>query len=142
MTPATKDVNSDKPLNGKRVVEFGLFHAGPTCAAMLGALGAEVIKVEDLKKGDPARGLLRLYGQDSQLPEGRSIPFETYNAGKKSVTLNLRHPEGIHLLYRLIGKADIFVHNVRDQAARAMGIDYDSLLAYNPHLVYANISGF
>src|ERR1051325_311670 len=75
------------PLSGARVIEFGLFHAGPTCAALLGALGAEVIKVENPKRGDPARGLVRLYGQDCTLPGGRSIPFETYNGGKKSVSL-------------------------------------------------------
>jgi CoA:oxalate CoA-transferase len=142
MTPATNDSNSNKPLIGKRVVEFGLFHAGPTCAAMLGALGAEIIKVEDLKKGDPARGLLRLYGQDCRLPEGRTIPFETYNAGKKSVALNLSHPEGRRLFYGLIAKADVFVHNVRSESAHTMGIDYDSLLVYNPRLVYASVSGF
>jgi crotonobetainyl-CoA:carnitine CoA-transferase CaiB-like acyl-CoA transferase len=142
MSTTETESNSNSALAGKRVVEFGLFHAGPTCAAMLGALGAEVIKVEDLKKGDPARGLLRLYGQDCQLPEGRTIPFETYNAGKKGVALNLSHPEGTGLLYQLIAKADIFVHNVRSEAARAMRIDYDSLLAANPRLVYASVSGF
>jgi len=109
---------------------------------MLGALGAEVIKVEDLNKGDPARGLLRLYGQDCRLPNGRTIPFETYNAGKKSVALNLSHSEGKHLFYRLIAKADIFVHNVRGETAHAMGIDYDSLLVHNSRLVYASVSGF
>jgi crotonobetainyl-CoA:carnitine CoA-transferase CaiB-like acyl-CoA transferase len=140
MNPSNND--SPKPLSGKRVVEFGLFHAGPTCTAMLGALGAEVIKVEDVKKGDPARGLLRLYGQDCRLPDGRSIPFETYNAGKKGIALNLSHGEGIELLYRLIAQADVFVHNVREQAARAMRIDYDSLLVHNSRLVYASVSGF
>jgi crotonobetainyl-CoA:carnitine CoA-transferase CaiB-like acyl-CoA transferase len=141
-TPAEQDHDSQKPLSGKRVVEFGLYHAGPTCAAMLAALGADVIKVEDVNKGDPARGLLRLYGQDCRLADNRSIPFETYNGGKKSVALNLSHPEGIALLYRLIAKADIFVHNIRDHAARSMHIDYDSLLVHNPRLVYAGISGF
>jgi len=131
-----------KPLEGFRVVEFGLFHAGPTCAAMLGALGAEVIKVEDPKKGDPVRGLVRLYGQDSRLLSDRSIPFETYNGGKKSVTLNLRHPQGLELLHTLITKADIFVHNVRTASAAAMGIDYDALLRHNPRLIHASISGF
>ncbi len=142
MTPIENDSNNARPLNGKRVVEFGLFHAGPTCAAMLGAMGAEVIKVEDAKKGDPARGLFRLYGQDCRLPEGRTVPFETYNAGKKSVALNLSHSEGIRLLYGLIARADIFVHNVREQAAHAMRIDYNSLLIHNPRLVYASVSGF
>jgi CoA:oxalate CoA-transferase len=142
MTPGTDDSNSCKPLRGKRVVEFGLFHAGPTCAAMLGALGAEVIKVEDLKKGDPARGLVRLYGQDCRLADGRTIPFEAYNGGKKSVTFNLSHPDGRRLLYGLIAKADVFVHNVRRETAHTMGIDYDSLLVHNPRLVYASVSGF
>lgn len=142
MTPAQNDSYNHQPLSGKRVVEFGLYHAGPTCTAMLGALGAEVIKVEDLKKGDPARGLLRLYGQECLLANGRSIPFETYNAGKKSVALNLTHPEGRRLLYGLIAKADVFVHNVRAESARLMQIDYDSVLVHNPLVVYASISGF
>ena len=130
------------PLTGFRVVECGLFHAGPTCAAMLGALGAEVIKVENPKKGDPIRNLIRLYGQDSKLLSGRSIPFETYNAGKKSITLNLTDAEGRRLLHALVAKADIFVHNVRAQTAVAMTIDFDSLIKDNPRLVYASVSGF
>ncbi len=109
---------------------------------MLAALGAEIIKVEDPKKGDPVRSLIRLYGQDSTLLSGRSIPFETYNAGKKSVTLNLAHAAGRRLLHALVAKADIFVHNVRAQTAVAMTIDYDSLVKHNPRLVYASVSGF
>ncbi len=137
------DQNSHSlPLTGFRVVEYGLFHAGPTCAAMLGALGAEVIKVENPKKGDPVRNLVRLYGQDSRLLSGRSIPFETYNAGKKSITLDLNDPEGRRLLHALVAKADIFVHNVRAATAVAMTIDFDSLIKDNPRLVYASVSGF
>jgi CoA:oxalate CoA-transferase len=131
-----------RPLSGIRVVEFGLFHAGPICTAMLGAMGAEVIKVEDPRKGDPARGLVRLYGQECILSGGRSIPFETYNASKKSVTLNLAEADGRRLLYALIEQSDVFVHNVRAESARAMQIDYDTLLRYNSRLVYASISGF
>ncbi|MGO9267319.1 MAG: CaiB/BaiF CoA transferase family protein [Candidatus Binataceae bacterium] len=142
MSDTLKQDAGDGPLSGARVIEYGLFHAGPTCAAMLGALGAEVIKVEDPAKGDPVRGLVRLYGQDSRLLSGRSIPFETYNAGKKSVTLNLRNAEGRKLLYKLIAKADVFVHNVRARTALAMEIDYDFLLRHNPRLVYASVSGF
>ncbi|HVN89689.1 MAG TPA: CoA transferase [Candidatus Binataceae bacterium] len=130
------------PLTGFRVVEYGLFHAGPTCAAMLGALGAEVIKVENPKKGDPVRNLVRLYGQDSRLLSGRSIPFETYNAGKKSITFDLNDPEGRRLLHALVAKADIFVHNVKATTAVAMTIDFDSLIMDNPRLVYASVSGF
>jgi len=139
--PLKQDITAD-PLSGTRVIEYGLFHAGPTCAAMLGALGAEVIKVEDPTKGDPVRGLVRLYGQDSTLLNGRSIPFETYNAGKKSVTINLRKAEGRRLFYDLVAKADVFVHNVRAETAIAMEIDYDFLLRHNARLVYASVSGF
>ena len=142
MTETPRPGKDNGPLSGVRVIEFGLFHAAPTCAAMLGNLGAEVIKVEDPTAGDPVRGLVRLYGQDSRLLSGRSIPFETYNAGKKSVTLNLREPEGRELLYQLVARADVFVHNVRAATAVAMGIDYDVLLRYHPRLVYASISGF
>lgn len=139
--PSKQDAGAG-PLSGARVIEYGLFHAGPTCAAMLGALGAEVIKVEDPAKGDPVRGLVRLYGQDSTLLSGRSIPFETYNAGKKSVTINLRDADGRRIFRKLIAQADVFVHNVRAETAIAMEIDYDFLLRHNPRLVYASVSGF
>src|SRR5713226_1867457 len=134
--------NSALPLSGMRVIEFGVFHAGPTCAAMLGALGAEVIKIEELKKGDPARGLRHLFGQDCTLPGGRSVPFETYNSGKKSVAMNLAHAEARRAFYALIAKADVFIHNVRAETAVALQIDYETLLRYNPRLVYASVSGF
>jgi CoA:oxalate CoA-transferase len=142
MASPSEPVDCAQPLRGTRVIEYGLFHAGPTCAAMLGAIGAEVIKVEDPAKGDPVRGLVRLYGQGSTLPGGRTIPFETYNAGKKGVTINLRHPEGRRILHALVAKSDVFVHNVRIETAAAMNIDYDSLLQHNPRLVYASVSGF
>jgi crotonobetainyl-CoA:carnitine CoA-transferase CaiB-like acyl-CoA transferase len=142
MASTYKQENSALPLSGIRVIEFGLFHAGPTCAAMLGALGAEVIKIEEPKKGDPVRGLVRLYGQDCTLPGGRSVPFETYNGGKKSVTLNLAHAEGRRVFYALIAKADVFIHNVRAETAVALQIDYETLLRHNPRLVYASVSGF
>ncbi len=142
MTSTYTQDTSALPLSGVRVIEFGVFHAGPTCAAMLGALGAEVIKIEEPKKGDPARGLRHLFGQDSTLPGGRSVPFETYNGGKKSVTLNLAHAQARRAFYALIAKADVFIHNVRAETAVALQIDYERLLRYNPRLVYASVSGF
>jgi crotonobetainyl-CoA:carnitine CoA-transferase CaiB-like acyl-CoA transferase len=142
MASTYKPDTSALPLSGIRVIEFGVFHAGPTCAAMLGALGAEVIKIEELKKGDPARGLRHLFGQDCTLPGGRSVPFETYNSGKKSVAINLAHPQARHVFYTLIAKADVFIHNVRSETAVALQIDYETLLRYNPRLVYASVSGF
>jgi crotonobetainyl-CoA:carnitine CoA-transferase CaiB-like acyl-CoA transferase len=142
MTSTDKRDNSALPLSGMRVIEFGVFHAGPTGAAMLGALGAEVIKVEELRKGDPARGIRHLFGQDGTLPGGRSVPFETYNGGKKSLAINLAHAAGRRVFYTLIAKADVFIHNVRAETASALQIDYETLLGHNPRLVYASVSGF
>jgi len=142
MTSTDKHDNGALPLSGICVIEFGVFHAGPTCAAMLGALGAEVIKIEELKKGDPARKLRHLFGQDCTLPGGRSVPFETYNSGKKSVAINLAYAEARRAFYALVAKADVFIHNVRAETAVALQIDYETLLRYNPRLVYASVSGF
>lgn len=133
---------SAQPLAGVRVVEIGLFHAGPTATAMLAALGAEVIKVEDPKSADPVRVAKRIYGQDCALPTGSTTAFEAYNGGKKAITLNLKHAEGKAAFYKLIAKADVFLHNMRADAAVRLQIDYESLLKHNPKLIYASISGF
>jgi crotonobetainyl-CoA:carnitine CoA-transferase CaiB-like acyl-CoA transferase len=130
------------PLAGVRVVEVGLMHAGPISTGMLEALGAEVIKVEGPESGDPARNLPRVYAQDGSLLEGRGTNFETYNSGKKSVSLDLKKPEGIRLFYELIAKSDVFMHNMRPETAKKLGFDYETLLKHNPKLVFATVSGF
>lgn len=140
-TSYTPDIKS-QPLAGIRVVEIGLFHAGPTAAAMLGALGAEVIKVEDPKSVDPVRAIKRVYGQDCTLPGGRTSPFEAYNGGKKGITISLKHAEGKRAFDALIAKSDVFLHNMRAETATRLKIDYDSLIKVNPKLVFATISGF
>ncbi len=134
--------SSAQPLAGIRVVEIGLFHAGPTATGMLAALGAEVIKVEDPKSADPVRFVKRLYGQDCTLPNGSTGAFEAYNAGKKGITLSLKHAEGKRALYALVAKADVFLHNMRTETADKLEIDYNTLLKHNPKLVYAAINGF
>ncbi|MBM3345674.1 MAG: CoA transferase [Betaproteobacteria bacterium] len=131
-----------RPLTGVRVIEVGLMHAGPIATGMLEALGAEVIKVEGVKSGDPARPMDKTYGQDGKLLEGRSAIFESYNSGKKSISLDLKHPEGRRLLHALVAKSDVFLQNMRAATAVSLGIDFNSLLVHNPKLVYASISGF
>ncbi len=131
-----------QPLAGIRVIEVGLFHAGPTATGMLASLGAEVIKVEDPKSADPVRKATRLYGQDASLPNGSTTAFEAYNAGKQGITLNLKHPEGRKTLYRLVEKADVFLHNMRGDTAAKLGIDFDSLVKVKPNLVFGTLSGF
>lgn len=133
---------SSQPLAGIRAVEVGFFHAGPIATGMLGSLGAEVIKIEDPKSPDPVRISRRLYGQDASLPNGSTTAFEAYNAGKKGIALNLKHPEGMKVLHRLLAKSDVFLHNIRGDAADRLGIDYDSLVKVKPDLVYAALSGF
>lgn len=133
---------SSQPLAGIRVVEVGLFHAGPIATGMLAALGAEVIKIEDPKSPDPVRVAKRLYGQDASLPNGSTTAFEAYNAGKKGITLNLKHPEGQKALHRLVARADVFLHNIRGDSAARIGIDFDSLVKVKPDLVFASMSGF
>ena len=81
--PATRTpAPQAQPLRGIRVVEVGLYHAGPVATGMMAALGAEVVKVEAPDSPDPSRTVRRLYGQDNRLADGRTVAFETYNAGK------------------------------------------------------------
>ena len=131
-----------QPLQGIRVVEVGLYHAGPIATGMMAALGAEVVKVEDPQSPDPSRTVRRLYGQDNQLEGGRTVTFETYNAGKQGVTLNLKHAEGLRMLQALVARSDVFLHNLRAESAARLRIDCESLLPHNPRLVYAAVSGF
>lgn len=131
-----------QPLAGIRVIEVGLFHAGPTATGMLASLGAEVIKVEDPKSVDPVRNAKRLYGQDASLVNGSTTAFEAYNAGKQGITLNLKHPEGRKALYRLVERADVFLHNMRGETAARLGIDFESLVKVKPNLVFGTLSGF
>ncbi len=129
-------------LAGIRVLEVSLMHAGPVATGMLGALGAEMIKIEGTTSGDPGRNLTKSYAQDGTLLPGRAVNFEIYNSGKKSVSLDLKHPEGLRLFYELVAKSDVFMHNMRAETATKLGFDFEALLEHNPKLVYAAISGF
>jgi crotonobetainyl-CoA:carnitine CoA-transferase CaiB-like acyl-CoA transferase len=142
MDQATTASRPAGPLAGVRVVEVSLMHAGPVATCMLGALGAELIKVEGISAGDPARTLERSYAQDGSFLPGRSVNFESYNSGKKSISLDLKHPDGIRLLYELVAKSDVFLHNMRQETAKKLGFDFDDLVKHNPKLVFATISGF
>lgn len=123
-------------LEGIKIVDLGLLHAAPSAAAMLGDLGAEVIKVEEPNVGDPLRGLAKMLGMSVQMPSGRHVPFEDANHSKKGITLNLRKPQGKEILYKLVEKSDVFVTNYREQALKSMAMDYETLRRYNPCLIY------
>ncbi len=124
-----------QPLNGIRVVDLSRVLAGPYCSMILTDLGAEVIKVEEPKKGDEAR-------QVGPNINGMSAYFMSLNRGKKSVTLNLKEPRGRAILIELIKKADIVLENFRPGTMANLGLAYDTLKEINPRLIYASLSGF
>ena len=123
------------PLEGIRVVEMGSLLAGPFCGQLLGDFGAEVIKVEPPGKGDP----MREWGAKK---DGVGLWWPVIARNKKSVTLNLREPEGQDVAKRLIGSADVLVENFRPGTLERWGLDYDTLSESNPGLVMARVSGF
>ena len=128
---------SDKlPLHGVRVIDLATFIAGPFTAAILGEFGAEVIKVEQPGQGDP----LRKFGTPSERGDGYAWLSEQRN--KKSVTLDLRRPEGAALLKRLVAEADILCENFRPGTLETWGLGPDALKAVNPGLVLIRISGY
>jgi CoA:oxalate CoA-transferase len=120
---------------GLRVLDLTRVMSGPFCTAMLADLGAEVIKVEMPGFGDEARHF-------APHVEGESTYFALLNRGKRSVTVNMRKPEGLELIRSLAGKADILVENFRPGVMDRLGLDHAALRALNPRLIYASISGF
>lgn len=128
-----------KPLEGVRVLDLTNVLAGPFCCHQLAHMGAEVIKVEAVGKGDLARQL----GADPDLSNKKmGVSFLAQNAGKKSVTINLKDERGKGLLKRLTATADVLVENYRPGVMKRLGLDYEILKEVNPELVYCAISGF
>ncbi|MEM1398726.1 MAG: CoA transferase [Pseudomonadota bacterium] len=126
-------------LTGLRVLDLTNVLAGPFCCHQLAHFGADVIKVEVPGRGDLARQL----GADSDLnAASMGISFLAQNAGKRSITLNLKHPKGKALLTRLVKEADVLVENFRPGVMDRLGVGWEVLKAENPKLVYCAISGF
>lgn len=126
-------------LRGVRVIDLTNVLAGPFCCHQLAHLGAEVIKVEHPEHGDLARQL----GADPALNERlMGASFLAQNAGKKSVTLNLKSTEGAKMLRRLVASSDVVVENFRPGVMDRLGLGYEALKQVNPKLVYCAISGF
>lgn len=128
-----------KPLAGVRVLDLSNVLAGPFCAYQLALMGAEVIKIETPGSGDLAR---RLGADADAAARGMGISFLAVNAGKQSVTLNLKHPEGKRIFARMVEQADVVVENFRPGVMTRLGLDYPALKALNPRIVYCAISGF
>jgi crotonobetainyl-CoA:carnitine CoA-transferase CaiB-like acyl-CoA transferase len=132
----------NRPLEGIRVLDCGIYHAGPGGLAILGDLGAEVIKVEEPGTGDPIRMVTRIGRIPLEIPGGRSIFCEGANRNKKSVAVNLKTRKGQEIVHRLVTHSDVFMTNMRQEAVEAMNIAYPVLREINPRLIYASVSAF
>ena len=126
------------PLEGVKVVELGMWVAGPACAGILADWGADVVKLEPPGIGDPARTYQALFGE--VMPD--NPVFEMDNRSKRSIAVDLRVPEGQALALELIDDADVFVTNLRRGALERWGLGPDALLERNPRLVYQLITGY
>lgn len=130
---------TEAPLAGTRVLDLTNVLAGPFACHQLAHLGAEVIKLEAVGRGDLARNL----GADPALSaQGMGISFLAQNAGKTSLTLNLKDPRGKDILRKLVREADVLVENFRPRVMERLDLGYDSLRSENPRLIYCAISGF
>ena len=116
------------PLDGIRVLDLSQLYPGPLCTMILADLGAEVIKVEPPGVGDHARTFRFLFNQ--------------INRNKKSIALNLKHPEAQEAFRRLARTADVVVEGFRPGTTARLGVDYETLKSINPRIIYCSISGF
>jgi formyl-CoA transferase len=132
-----------KPLTGLRVLDMSRILAGPWCGQVLADLGAEVIKIERPGKGDDTRGWGPPFLKDR---EGRDTAESAYylcaNRGKRSVTLDIAKPEGQALARELAQQSDILLENYKVGDLKRYGLDYGTLSALNPRLIYCSITGF
>lgn len=120
-----------QPFSGLKVIDCASFVAGPAAATILSDFGADVIKVEPLE-GDPYRYLV---------PDG-SYPWDLDSRNKRSLALDLKHPDGLATLYRLVSQADVFITNYPMPVRRRLRIDHDSLMPLNARLVYASLTAY
>jgi crotonobetainyl-CoA:carnitine CoA-transferase CaiB-like acyl-CoA transferase len=124
------------PLAGIRVLDLTTSLAGPYCTLILGALGADVVKVEHPERGDDTRA----WGPPFW--EGESAVFLAANASKRSFAVDLKAPEGLEAVLRVAERSDVFVQNLRPGLAERIGLGFDALAARNPRLVYCSIGAF
>jgi formyl-CoA transferase len=124
------------PLDDIQVVELGQLLAGPFCGQLLGDFGAEVIKVEDPKHGDP----MRQWGRER--PYGKSLWWPVVARNKKSVTADLRTPEGQDLVRRLVTRSDVLLENFRPGTLERWGLGPEQLWELNPGLIVTRVSGY
>jgi crotonobetainyl-CoA:carnitine CoA-transferase CaiB-like acyl-CoA transferase len=127
-----------KPFTGVKILDFTRVLAGPYGSYQLALLGADVIKVES-RDGDDMRFGNRANDWEKR---GLAAPWVAVNAGKRSITLDLKKPKALEVIKRLVGKADVVMENFRPGVMGKLGIGYETLKAINPRLIYCAVSGF
>jgi CoA:oxalate CoA-transferase len=130
------EIQKNKPLNGILVIDFTHVLSGPFCTMMLADQGARVIKIERAGTGDDSRAFGPFYEDQS------SVYFEFINRGKESITLNLKDPNDLNLVKKMLAKADVVVENFRPGTMGRLGLAPDDLVKEYPHLIVCSISGF
>ena len=131
-----------RPLDGVRIIDWTIWQQGPVSTMMLADLGAEVIKIEERVGGDPGRGVLSIAGALVGATSGPNFYFEANNRHKQSLTLDLKNPKAIEIVYQLAEKSDVFVQNFRKGVSDKLGIGYAALSERNPQLIYASATGY
>src|SRR5215831_11584859 len=133
---AQQAAGKPKPLDGIRILDLSRFIFGPFCTQMLADMGAEVIKVEPIGTGDPARkaGIVWV--------NGVSASFLARNRNKRSIALDLRKPAGQEIALRLVDRSDVLIHNFRPDVMPRMGLDAKRVRERNPRLIYCSLSGY
>lgn len=126
---------SNLPLEGIRVIDLSRVLAGPYCGALLGDLGADVIKVEDIKSGDEVRAWPPVDGEES-------AAFIVNNRNKRGIAVDLKNPAGAEILKRLAQKSDVLIENFRTGTMEEFGLGYETLAALNPRLIYCSVKAF
>ncbi len=129
--------SATKPLAGVRVIEMGQLLAGPFCARILAEFGAEVIKIEPPKKGDPLRVWRAVLDETKT-----SLWWYVQSRNKKSITLDMNHPQASGLVKQLVGKADVLLENFKPGTMEKWGLGWDEVQKINPALVMTRVSGW
>lgn len=128
-------MSGENCLAGLKILDLTQFEAGPSCTEALAWLGADVVKVENPKVGDPGRTTGGKPGMDAYY-------FLQYNANKQSVTVNLKDPRGLQIVKDLAAKADVFIENFAPGAIERLGLGADVIRAINPAIIYCQVKGF
>ncbi len=136
-----------KILEGVVVLDLTRFFSGPQCTLFLAGMGAEVIKIDDPKGGDPTAFAPPFDGPggiafEKKSPQDMGLAYLKRARGKKSITLDLKSAEGLRIFFRMVAKADVVVENFRAGVASRLGIDYPALAAANPAIIYCALTGY